>query len=383
MKILFWISAFALFYAMIGYPITLFILDKILKRENKKDYSLNPKVSMVISAYNEEKVIEKKLENITKSDYENLEIIIANDCSTDRTVKICENFIKNHPDFDIKVNTAKDHFGKTNAQNEAVEVAKGEIIVFSDANSMFRKDAIKELVSYFTKDDIEYVCGSLVYKKDDDISSVVAENTYWDLELKMRDIESKISTIAAGNGAIYACRKKDYRNYNLVASHDYEMPLYAGLNDKRALYNPDAIAVEKAGATTEDEFKRKVRMQRRILSNIFTNLGRLNIFKHGWFSFFHFSHKTLRFLQSFFHIILFIANIFLLKEGLFYQLTIFGQILFYLLALLGYLTKSKSKILYFPLYYTMMMVAQIKGAYNEASGKSKPTWDKAESTRWD
>lgn len=381
MKILFFISAFALFYAMIGYPITLIILDKILKKENKKDYTYKPKVSMIISAYNEEKVIEKKLENITKSDYENLEIIIANDCSDDRTVEISENFIKNHPDYDIKINTAKDHFGKTNAQNEAVAVANGEIIVFSDANSMFKEDAIKELVSYFTSDDIEYVCGSLIYKKDDDISSVVAENTYWDLELKMRDIESKIDSIAAGNGAIYACRKKDYRHYNLVSSHDYEMPLYAGLNKKRALYNKDAIAVEKAGATTKDEFKRKVRMQRRILTNIFTNLKRLNIFKYGWFSFFHFSHKTLRFLQSFFHIVLFITNIFLLNDGVFYKITFLGQVLFYLLALLGYLTKSKSKILYFPLYYSMMMLAQIKGAINEASGKSKPTWEKAESTR--
>lgn len=381
MKILFFISAFALFYAMIGYPITLIILDKILKKENKKDYSYKPKVSMIISAYNEEKVIEKKLENIRKSDYDNLEIIVANDCSDDRTVEICENFIKNHKDLDIKVNTAKDHFGKTNAQNEAVAVAKGEIIVFSDANSMFKEDAITELVSYFTADDIEYVCGSLIYKKDDDISSVVAENTYWDLELKMRDIESKIDTIAAGNGAIYACRKKDYRHYNLVSSHDYEMPLYAGLNNKRALYNKDAIAVEKAGATTKDEFKRKVRMQRRILTNIFTNLKRLNIFKYGWFSFFHFNHKTLRFLQSFFHIVLFVTNIFLLNDGVFFKLTFLGQVLFYLLALLGYMTKSKSKILYFPLYYSMMMLAQVKGAINEASGKSKPTWEKAESTR--
>lgn len=381
MKILFWISAFALFYAMVGYPLTLIILDKILKKKNKKDYSYKPKVSMVISAYNEEKVIEKKLENIIKSDYENLEIIIANDCSDDRTVEICEKFIKNHPDFDIKVNTAKDHFGKTNAQNEAVDVASGEIIVFSDANSMFKEDAIKELVSFFTADDIEYVCGSLIYKKDGQISSVVAENTYWDLELKMREIESKISTIAAGNGAIYACRKKDYRHYNLVSSHDYEMPLHAGLNKKRALYNKDAIAVEKAGATTKDEFKRKVRMQRRILTNIFTNLKRLNIFKYGWFAFFHFNHKTLRFLQAFFHILIFVANIFLIKSGIFYQITMIVQILFYILALLGYLSKSKAKILYFPLYYSLMMLAQIRGAYNQISGKSKATWEKAESTR--
>lgn len=381
MKIIFWISIFALFYAMIGFPLTLFILDKILKKKNKKDYSIHPKVSMIISAYNEEKVIEKKLNNIIESDYDNLEIIIANDCSDDRTVEIAQKFIEGHRNFDIKINTAKDHFGKTNAQNEAVEIASGDILVFSDANSIFKKDAIKELVSYFTDEDIEYVCGSLIYTKDEDISSVVAENTYWNLELKMRKIESNIATIAAGNGAIYACRKKDYRIYNLVSSHDYEMPLYAGLNKKRALYNPDAIAVEKAGATTSDEFKRKVRMQRRILTNIFTNLRRLNIFKYGWFSFFHFNHKTLRFLQAFFHILLFISNVVIFKEGIIYGLALIGQIVFYLLAILGYITKTKNKIFYFPMYYSMMMLAQIKGAYNEASGKSKPTWEKAESTR--
>lgn len=381
MKIIFWISAVAIFYAMIGYPLTLLILEKILKRKNIKNYSISPKVSMIISAYNEEKVIEKKLENITKSDYEKLEIIIANDCSDDRTVEIVEDFIKNHPDYDIKIVTAKNHYGKTNAQNEAVAEASGEILVFSDANSMFKTDAIKELVSFFTDDSIEYVCGSLIYAKDDDISSVVAENTYWDMELRMRKIESEISTIAAGNGAIYACRKKDYRHYNLISSHDYEMPLYAGLNKKRALYNPDAIALEKAGATTSDEFKRKIRMQRRILTNIFTNLKRLNIFKYGWFSFFHFNHKTLRFLQSFFHIVLYLSNIFLLASGFIYKLAFLFQNLFFLLALIGKLSKSKSKIFYFPRYYTMMMLAQIIGAYREGTGKSKATWEKAETTR--
>lgn len=381
MKFIFWISAFAIFYSMIGYPITLIILEKILKRKNEKDYSISPKVSMIISAYNEEKIIEKKLKNIIKSDYENLEIIIANDCSDDRTVEIVKQFIKSNDNFDIKIVTAKDHFGKTNAQNEAVEKASGEILVFSDANSMFKEDAIKELVSYFTSPSIEYVCGSLIYAKDDNISSIIAENTYWDMELRLRKIESEISTIAAGNGAIYACRKKDYRHYNLISSHDYEMPLYAGLNKKRALYNKDAIAYEKAGATTSDEFKRKIRMQRRILSNIFTNLKRLNIFKYGWFSFFHFNHKTLRFLQSFFHILLFLSNILIYNDGLIYKIALGFQILFFILAIIGKLTKSKSKIFYFPRYYTMMMLAQLIGAYRQLTGKSKATWEKAESTR--
>lgn len=381
MKIVFYIVGIAIFYAMIGYPITLMILDKIMKRENDKDLSYKPFVSIIISAYNEEKVIERKLENITESTYPHYEVIVANDASSDRTVEICQNFIYNHPAYDIKVNTVKNHLGKTNAQDEAVDVAKGEIIVFSDANSMFKADAIDELVSYFTDDDIIYVCGSLIYAKDDDIASAVAENSYWDMELKMRKIESEIATIAAGNGAIYACRKSDYRRYNIVSSHDYEMPLYAGINHKRALYNPKAIALEKAGQTSKDEFKRKVRMQRRILTNIFTNLRRLNIFEYGWFSFFHFNHKTLRFLQAFNHIVLFIANLALLNEGDFYRIFFLIQVAFFTLAGIGKLTESKSKVFYFPYYYTMMMAAQLKGGYNEATGKSKATWEKAETTR--
>ena len=381
MKIVFYIVGFAIFYAMIGYPITLMILDKIMKRKNDKDLSYKPFVSIIISAYNEEKVIERKLENITESTYPHYEVIVANDASNDKTVEICQNFINNHPAYDIKVNTVKNHLGKTNAQDEAVDVAKGEIIVFSDANSMFKADAIDELVSYFTDDDIIYVCGSLIYAKDDDIASAVAENSYWDMELRMRKIESEIATIAAGNGAIYACRKSDYRRYNLVSSHDYEMPLYAGINHKRALYNPKAIALEKAGQTSKDEFKRKVRMQRRILTNIFTNLRRLNIFEYGWFSFFHFNHKTLRFLLAFNHIVLFIANLALLNEGDFYRIFFLIQVGFFTLATIGKLTESKSKVFYFPYYYTMMMAAQLKGGYNEATGKSKETWEKAETTR--
>lgn len=381
MKIIFFIAGFAIFYAMIGYPLTLLVLEKILKRKNTKDLSYKPFVSVIISAYNEEKVIEKKLENIIATSYPSYEVIVANDASSDRTVEIVNDFIIRHPDKNIRLNTVKNHLGKTNAQDEAVEVANGHIIVFSDANSMFKADAIDELVSFFTDENIEYVCGSLIYSKDDDIASVVAENSYWDVELLMRKIESEISTIAAGNGAIYAVRKKDYRHYNLVSSHDYEIPLAAGLNNKRALYNPQAIAVEKAGATTKDEFKRKVRMQRRILSNIFTNLHRLNIFKYGWFSFFHFNHKTLRFLQAFNHIVLFIANLSLLNQGVFYRLFFLGQVAFFTLAAIGKLTESKTKIFYFPRYYTMMMLAQIKGAINEATGKSKPTWEKAETTR--
>ncbi|MDO4594084.1 MAG: glycosyltransferase [Tissierellia bacterium] len=380
MKILFWINVALLVYAMFGYPLTLWIIDKISKKQNIKNYSKDKKVSVIISAYNEEKVIEKKLSNMLTMDYPDLEIIVANDGSSDKTQEIVEDFIEKHKDYDIKILNVTSRKGKTNAQNEAVDFSNGDIIVFSDANSMFKEDAITELISYFTDENIEYVCGRLVYINDKEYVSANAENSYWNLDLFERKVESNISSIAAGNGAIYACRKKDYRHYNLISSHDYEMPLAAGLNHKRALFNPDAIAYEKAGENAADEFKRKVRMQRRILTNIFTNLRRLNFFEYKSFAFFHFGHKTLRFLQAFFHIMIFVTNIFLLKQG-FYLFCFICQIVFYLLAICGKIFKLENKIFYFPMYYSMTLLAQLKGAYNEFTGKSKPTWEKAESTR--
>lgn len=380
MKFLFFLNAILLFYAMAGYPVLMVILNKLTKKKNIARKQRDIPVSLIISAYNEEKVIEKKLLNVEKLSYPLLEVIVANDGSSDNTKRIVNDFIKNHPNMNLILKNVEGRLGKTNAQNEAVKMAKGDIIVFSDANSMFKEDAIDELISYFTSDDIEYVCGSLIYTNGDLCMSGYLESTYWNMDLFLRKVESNISSIASGNGAIYAVRKKYYRNYDLISSHDYEMPLHAALNGRRALYNEKAICYEKAGESAKDEFKRKVRMQRRILTNIFTNLRRLNIFRYKSFAFFHFSHKTLRFLQAFFHLMIFVTNLFLLDRP-FFVFTMIFQIIFYLLALFGKVFNLKNKIFYFPMYYCMMILAQIIGAYKELTGKSRATWEKAESTR--
>lgn len=381
-KAIFWISAFMIFWANIGYPISILILDKVLKRKNKKIENYEPTVSIIIVAHNEEKVIQKKLENIINLDYpkEKREIIVTSDNSTDKTNKIVKNFIKNNPTENIVLYNVKKRMGKTNAQNEAVKIAKNDILIMTDANAIIKKDAIRELVESFTEN-VSYVTGKLEYINGDLTETSHSEKQYWDIDTKIRDIESNIQTITAGNGALYACIRKDYYNFKPIQCHDSAMPLYYALNGKRAIANHNAIAYEKAGENMQDEYKRKVRMNRIILSSIFPSIKLLNIFKYKWFTYFYFGHRTSRYLLWFNHITLLTSNIILYNKGIIYALCLIIQILVYLIAILKSITKVDNKIINVIYYYCITIFAQITGVINTISGKNKPFWEKSESTR--
>lgn len=382
--IIFYISIVLIFHTMIGYPLSLKLINRLIKK-NKITYdtTLRPTVSIIIPAHNEEIVIEEKLFNLIKLNYPKklFEIIISSDNSTDKTNEIVDTFIKQHLDYDIKLYVVKERRGKTNAQNEAVRMAKGEILVFSDANAMLHKDAIIHLVSTFTKAEIIYVTGKLVYINDIESLASGAESDYWNYDLFMRKVESDIKTITAGNGAIYAIRKSEYIDFNPIQCHDSAMPSYAALNHKKALFNERAVAYEKAGATSKDEFKRKVRMFRGGIKSIIKDQQKYNVFKYGWYSYFYFSHRACRRALFIFHIIALITNFMIINRAPFYVLIFVGQGIFFALAILKVVFNFKSRIFYYPYYYSMTLIAQIVGTYNQIMGKSKPFWEKAESTR--
>ncbi len=342
-----------------------------------------PSVTIIIPAHNEETVIENKLINLINLNYpaELVEIIIASDNSTDKTNEIVTSFIENNRNHIIKLYKVQQRKGKTNAQNEAVKIAKGEILVFSDANAMLDSEAVNYLVSSFISKDIVYVTGRLQYVNNLEFASSNTENNYWQYDLFMRQIESDIQTITAGNGAIYAIRRIDYVDFNPIACHDSAMPIFAGINQKRAIYNSNAVAYEKAGETSGDEFKRKVRMNREILTFIFGNIKKYNVFKNGWFSYFYLGHRTLRYSLFLFHLSALITNLILSIENKFYLITFVLQILFYFLAGCKLIFGFNHKIFYYPYYYTMTIAAQLVGAMRQISGRSKPFWDKAETTR--
>ena len=383
-KILFYISAFIIVWAMVGYPVSLKIIGNIYKsRKLQKDYNHQPTVTVMIVAHNEEKVILEKLHNIIELDYpkEKIEFLISSDNSTDRTNQIVKKFIADHSGYNIRLYEVKARMGKTNAQNEAQKTVVTEYLVMTDANSMMDTNAVKELMAAFTSDDIAYVSGrlSIVNQEASDVSN--AEASYWDSDLAAREIEGRIQTITAGNGALYACRTKDYYDFNPIQCHDSAMPPLYALEGKRAIANHDAIAYEKAGEVIEDEFGRKVRMNRIILKHILPDIRILNVFKYGWFSYFYFGHRTCRYLLWISHLLILVSSTLLIRESWIYSVAFLGQTLFYLLALLRAVTKSQNKYLTLIYYYTVTIIAQWVGVYRIITGKSKPFWEKAESTR--
>lgn len=337
----------------------------------------------MVVAHNEEKVIKSKLENLLKLDYpkEFLEILVASDNSTDATNSIVNKFILDNPEFNIRLFEAKERKGKTNAQNEAQKIVASEILVMTDANSMLDKNSVKELVSSFSTKDIAYVCGRLIYENENESDVSASESEYWDLDLRIRAIESDIQTITAGNGALYACLNSEYIDFNPIESHDSSMPIYFGLNKKRAIMNSDAVVYEKAGETQHDEFGRKVRMNRVLLEHIVPDLSIFNVFKYKWFSFFYIGHRTSRYLLWIAHAMLLLSNLFIFNKSIIYTFFLIGQVLFYFLALLKQVTKIDNKILNMINYYAMTILAQWLGVFNTITGKSKPFWEKAESTR--
>lgn len=372
-------------FAMVGYPVVLFFLDKVINpKPLQKASNYEPDVTIMIVAHNEQKVILEKLENAVSLDYpkEKLEILVASDNCTDKTDQIVTDFIVQHPAERIRLYRSTRRMGKTNAQNEAQKTVQSEILVMTDSNTLFERNVIKELIASFSSPDIAYVCGALIYKNSNESLTSDAESTYWNIDLKMRDIESRVQTITAGNGAVYACRNKDYVDFEPIECHDSAMPIYYALKGKRALFNPSAIAYEKAGETIGDEFSRKVRMNRIILKTLREGLKTLNIFKYRWFSFFYFGHRTCRYSLWWAHILAFVTSVILSFMGSIPGMVFaVGQVLAFALAFISIKLEMKNKLVRMIGYYGMTVWAQIVGVWRIITGNAKPVWEKAESTR--
>jgi len=382
-QIVFWLCVFLIFWANIGYGLSLKVLSRIFKkRQLKKDYEHLPTVTVMVVAHNEEKVIGQKLENLLELDYprEKLRLLVSSDNSTDATNSIVEEFIKAHPDTDLTLYCVKERKGKTNAQNEAQRTVTTEFLVMTDANAMLDKNCVKELMAAFASQDVSYVSGRLAYVNSGDAATASSESGYWSSDLKLREIESRIQTITAGNGAIYACRNSEYIYLDPIRCHDGNMPMHYAIHGKKALYNKDAVAFEKAGEVDKDEYKRKVRMSRGIIRAILPDIRILNVFRCKWYSYFYFGHRTCRYMLWLNHLLAYALNACLVLNPIYLVLFV-CQNLFYFCAILQLIFKTKNKYLRLVFYYCMTVVAQWNGVYNILTGKAKPFWEKAETTR--
>jgi len=371
---LFLISMGIVTYIYLGYPLLLFIISRLFPKNNIISHSFLPTVTVLVSAYNEEDVIEKKINNLLELKYPKdlIRFIVCSDCSDDETDEI----VLKYKDRNITLVRQGERLGKTACLNKAIKQVDSEIIVFSDANSMYEDDAVKKLVRNFADQKIGYVVGMQLYEEK--ASEKSREVSYWAYEINLKKWESKIGSVVGGDGAIYAIRKELFEDLEPGDINDFLNPLQIISKGFRGIFEPEAICFEEPSESVDLETKRKVRIISRSWHALFKIPKILNPFTYGFFSIQLISHKLLRWLAPFFIIITFFTNLFLLGYDLFFVIFLL-QCLFYLLAFVPYIFKSTNKYAFFsiPFYFCAVNIASFKGVFKGIIGNISGTWSPA------
>ncbi len=372
---LFWLSAGLIVYTHLGYPLLLRLL--LALRRSPAQHPAEPQdelplVSLIVAAYDEEEVIEAKIANALALDYprDRLELIVASDGSSDATAERAR-----AAGADLVLELSRG--GKLAAQNAAAERAAGEILAFSDANSAWNADALRRLVAPFADPEVAYACGQVRFL---DAGGDNLEGAYWRYEMAVRAMESALAGITAGNGAIYAVRASDYLPLDPSGSHDLSFPFALAKRGKRSLYVSAARAEEKMVPTLGGEFARKRRMMIGLWDIV---VGERMISPRGYpplYAFELFSHRLLRYLTPFLHLVAFLANLALLGSGGFYVVTYGIQVALIAAALLG--GSFPVGPLRIVRYYALTTLSIAAGLWDRfRQGRPAGAWEKAPGTR--
>ena len=361
-KALFWLSTGALAWTHVLYPLVAAALARMRTRRVAAQ-PIEPAVTVIVAAYNEEAVIERRLENLLVLDYpaDKLELVVTSDASSDRTHELVERFA---PRVRLIVNQRG---GKVAAQNRAVRETSGEIVAFSDANATWAPEALRQLVANFADPDVAYVCGQLVLEAADGSNR---EGVYWRYEMAQRKAESRLGSITGGNGSIYAVRRVDYVEVDPKWGHDLSFPYRMVQAGRRAVYEPAAHAFEKPTPSNESEYRRKVRMFEHCWE-ITLRGSMLRRLPPGYLVQM-LSHRVLRYGSGILHVVLLGSTVALVREGWVYQAALAGQILLLVAAGAGVGVAR---------YYVLVTSATLVALRNYLRHGVPATWEAAEGTR--
>ena len=369
---IFWVSAALIVYTHLGYPLLLRMLVALRGTPDAPPEAEEPPaVSLIVAAYDEEEVIAEKVANALALDYprDRLELIVASDGSADATAERART-----AGADLVLELPRG--GKLASQNAAAERASGEVLAFSDANSSWRPDALRQLVAPFVDPAVAYACGQVRFL---DAAGDNLEGAYWRYEMAVRRMESALAGITAGNGAIYAVRAADYLPLDPSGSHDLSFPFALAKRRKRSLYAPAARAEEKMVPTMGGEFARKRRMMRGLWDIV---VGERMISPRGYsplYAFELFSHRLLRYLTPLLHAIAFLANLALLGSGSVYVVTYAIQVAAIAAGLLG--GSFPLGPLRIARYYWLTTLSIAAGLWDRFRQGPPAAWEKAPGTR--
>ncbi len=368
----FWIGIIMIGYTYVGYPILLSVLGWFRKRPVNKGECL-PSVSIIIPNYNEEKRIAAKLDNTLRLDYprELLEIIVTSDCSTDGSDEI----VASYADRGVKSVRLQQRQGKHRAQGRALEIAEGEIIVFTDVNILLPEDSIKIIVGNFADPAVGCVSSMDKIMAEDD--TVNTEGIYIRYDMFLRRRESAVGSTTGMSGSFYATRRSLCDNWLADMSNDFYMPLLAVMRGRRAILDINVVGNYRLVGTYREELIRKVRTIVHGLQVLFHFKKILNPLRYGVFAIQVISHKLCRWLVPFSLIAVLISNIFLLDRGLWYQLMLAGQVVIYMLALIGYCWPGGKNLILIRVayYFVMVNLSIIIAWYKYLTGQMYTTWE--------
>ena len=374
-EITFWCAAAALLYTYAAYPV-LVTLVSVLRPRHLKRAPYQPAVSVIITAYNEERDIAGKLENTLAIDYpkELLEIIVASDCSSDQTDEIVRSFESRG----VKLYRQPQRLGKTTAQNAAVERARGEILLFSDATTMYQPGVLRAMMPNFADETVGCVAGRLIYV--DPSGSTVGSGavTYWSYETFVKKHESRACSLIGASGCMYAVRRSAYLPLYPEAHGDFIIATKMVQQGLRTVFEPEAVCTEETNRRVSNELSMRVRVITQTFNDLWRHRAMLNPFRSGFFAVQLFSHKVMRYLVPFFLVVTFATSAALVTTSLLYRLAFAIQVIGYGCAALSAALERfgiRSRMLALPQYFVLANVASVLALYKLVRGERYARWE--------
>jgi cellulose synthase/poly-beta-1,6-N-acetylglucosamine synthase-like glycosyltransferase len=373
LEVVFWVCAALLVYAQAGYGVLLAGLAALRRRGAPAWPALDlaPEVSLIVAAHAEAAVIAAKVANAAALDWprERLEVIVACDGSPDDTARLAR-----EAGADVVLELPRG--GKIRAQDAAVRQARGALLAFSDANALWEPGALRALTAPFADARIGYACGQVAFLGDGGTNQ---EGVYWRYEMAIRGLESRLASVTAGNGAIYATRREAYIEVDPVMGHDLSFPFNMVKRGWRAVYAPAARASERMVPSIEGEFARK----RRMMSHTWPIVLRGGLLSPRGYSptyaLMIASHRLLRYASPFLHLIALIANALLLGDGWVYVAAFAVQLAVVAAALAGGAVRARPLLI--ARYYVLTTASIAAGLWDWARHGTPAGWDAPEGTR--
>jgi cellulose synthase/poly-beta-1,6-N-acetylglucosamine synthase-like glycosyltransferase len=378
-QILFWTALGLIAYAYAGFPILLLVRGAILHRRVRAA-PVTPSVSLIIVGHNEVEVITEKLDNVFSLAYppNRLEVILASDGSDDGTNEAARGFVARG----LRL-LERPRSGKIPALNAAVAEASGEILVFSDANSIYDRNALRALVAPFADPLVGGVGGNQVYRNDGaGQSTSLGERLYWRYDRMLKSLQSRSGSMTSATGAMHALRRELFQPVPPGVSDDFLISTRAIASGHRLVFAPDAIARESVAATDRAEFNRKLRVMTRAIHGVWVARKLLNPFRFGFYSLQLLSHKLLRWSVCWLLVILLLTSLALYDSGSVYRWIVWSQATFYAMAALagairwaGVVQGRYFRIVAIPLYFCMANYAAMLAWFRVFSGARVEVWD--------